>query len=655
MKLFKSAQQLVAKILLGIIFAVLVISFALWGVGDLLSGRVSGGVVAKVGSTEILQGEFLRTYFSQQVPQGQVRGMRQANQALSLLVDSEVLAQEAKRLGLKVGDQELREEVEKFPAFQDFKGEFDALRLEGFLQNSGYTRSEFSERFALDLNAQRIQGAVLSGALMPRSLAEQLVTYDQTKRSAEYLRVTRESQEQPEEPSEETLADYYAGVKDSYRTQELRKVTWLWLAPDRFADEAIITEDELQARYEELKDTQFSVAEQRAFHQEVLASEEEAKARLAELLEKEEAKPKAAIDTTALQESIVSQFSGQQNVTITPVYDNLLSGERLGPYAAEGLQADVAAALFAEGQALGLVSEIVKSPFGWHVLEVAEIKAGSVTPFEEVRETLESSMREAIAAERSVGEANRLDELLGRGDSLEDIAAAVALQAETQAFSRFGQDADGAALEGLTRERRFLEAVFASETALDETSLLFEGREVGGYYAWRLDEVIPAADRPLEEVRDSLIERWQNEKQGESARTLAEEILEKAEGGASLAELAEDYALEVTLSDPLVRRAAWPFFSFAEELFQLGDGAFAVTELEQDFVVLTPVSTELPDYEAREIREQVLRDEVDLRIAVVGEVFEQYMQALRSAHEAITYDEQVAHIVENGSEFYGGY
>ena len=59
----------------------------------------------------------------------------------------------------------------------------------------------------------------------------------------------------------------------------------------------------------------------------------------------------------------------------------------------------------------------------------------------------------------------------------------------------------------------------------------------------------------------------------------------------------------------------------------------------------------LPDYEAREIREQVLRDEVDLRIAVVGEVFEQYMQALRSAHEAITYDEQVAHIVENGSEF----
>ena len=655
MKLFKSAQQLVAKILLGIIFAVLVLSFALWGVGDLLSGRVSGGVVAKVGSTEILQGEFLRTYFSQQVPQGQVRGMRQANQALSLLVDSEVLAQEAKRLGLKVGDQELREEVEKFPAFQDFKGEFDALRLEGFLQNSGYTRSEFSERFALDLNAQRIQGAVLSGALMPRSLAEQLVTYDQTKRSAEYLRVTRESQEQPEEPSEETLADYYAGVKDSYRTQELRKVTWLWLAPDRFADEAIITEDELQVRYEELKDTQFSVAEQRAFHQEVLASEEEAKARLAELLEKEEAKPKAAIDTTALQESIVSQFSGQQNVTITPVYDNLLSGERLGPYAAEGLQADVAAALFAEGQALGLVSEIVKSPFGWHVLEVAEIKAGSVTPFEEVRETLESSMREAIAAERSVGEANRLDELLGRGDSLEDIAAAVALQAETQAFSRFGQDADGAALEGLTRERRFLEAVFASETALDETSLLFEGREVGGYYAWRLDEVIPAADRPLEEVRDSLIERWQNEKQGESARTLAEEILEKAEGGASLAELAEDYALEVTLSDPLVRRAAWPFFSFAEELFQLGDGAFAVTELEQDFVVLTPVSTELPDYEAREIREQVLRDEVDLRIAVVGEVFEQYMQALRGAHEAITYDEQVAHIVENGSEFYGGY
>ena len=184
---------------------------------------------------------------------------------------------------------------------------------------------------------------------------------------------------------------------------------------------------------------------------------------------------------------------------------------------------------------------------------------------------------------------------------------------------------------------------------------MFEGREVGGYYAWRLDEVIPAADRPLEEVRDSLIERWQNEKQGESARTLAEEILEKAEGGASLAELAEDYALEVTLSDPLVRRAAWPFFSFAEELFQLGDGAFAVTELEQDFVVLTPVSTELPDYEAREIREQVLRDEVDLRIAVVGEVFEQYMQALRGAHEAITYDEQVAHIVENGSEFYGGY
>ena len=655
MKLFKSAQQLVAKILLGIIFAVLVLSFALWGVGDLLSGRVSGGVVAKVGNTEILQGEFLRAYFSQQVPQGQVRGIRQANQALSLLVDSEVLAQEAKRLGLKVGETELREEVEQFPAFQNVRGEFDASRLEGFLHNSGYTRREFSERFALDLNAQRIQGAVLSGALMPRSLAEQLVAYDETKRSAEYLRVTRESQELPEAPDEDTLADYYAGVKDSYRTQELRKVTWLWLAPDRFADQAVITEAELQARYEELKDTRFSVAEERAFHQEVLPTEEEAKARLAELQEKEEARPKAAIDTSALQESIASQFSGQQNVTITPVYVALLSGAVLGPHTADGLQEDVAAALFAEGQELGLVPQIVKSPFGWHILEVAEIKAGSVSPFEEVRETLEESMRAALAAERSVGEANRLDELLGRGDSLEDVAATLALQTETKAFSRFGQDADGETIGGLTTERRFLEAVFASETQIAETSLLFEAREAGGYYAWRMDEVIPAADRPLEEVRDTLIERWQNEQQGDAARAIAEEILEKAEGGTALADLAEEYELEVTTSDPMVRRAPWPFFSFAEELFQLGDGAFALAALEQDFVVLTPLSTDLPDSEAREIRERVLRDEVDLRIAVVGELFEQYMQALRNEHEAETYDEQVTNIVENGSEFYGGY
>ena len=640
MKLLKSAQQLVAKILLGIIFAVLVLSFALWGVGDLLSGRVSGGAVAKVGDTEIRQGEFLRAYFNRRVPQGQVRGQRQADEALSLLVDSEVLAQEAQRLGLKVGADELRAEVEKFPAFLDYKGDFDALRLEGFLQNTGFSRREFSERFALDLNAQRIQGAVLGGALMPYSLAKQLVTYDETTRSAEYLRVTREAQELPEPPDEDTLTSYYEEVKDGYRTQELREVTWLWLSPARYADEAVITADEVKERYEELKDTEFSVAEERSFRQEVLPTEAEAEARLASLREQ--------LPEVSLEEL----FSDNP---ANPNYQPLLEGDILGPHPASGLQEDVAEALFADGQKVGLVTQIVKSPFGWHILEVAEVIAGSTQPFDEVQETLETAMRQAIAAERSVNEANRLDELLGRGDSLEDVAATLALATETVAFSRYSQDAEGNALSGLATERRFVESAFSPDTQIGETSLLSEAREVGGYYAWRLESVIPAADRPLEEVREAVIERWQNEQQGDSARTLAEEILEKAQGGTPLAELATEYALEVEQAEPMTRRANWPFFSFAEELFQLAPAEFALAPLEQDFAVLTPQETAPPDIESREIREQVLRDELDLRIAVVGELFEQFMQALRDEHEAVTYDEQVTQIVENGSEFYGGY
>src|SRR4030043_1225642 len=60
------------------------------------------------------------------------------------LIDKILILQEAKRLGLSIPDEELREAIESVPAFQ-VNGQFDRRNYERFLRSNRMTPEEFGQ------------------------------------------------------------------------------------------------------------------------------------------------------------------------------------------------------------------------------------------------------------------------------------------------------------------------------------------------------------------------------------------------------------------------------------------------------------------------------------------------------------------------------
>ena len=656
MRALLATPRLLTRLAIGIIFALIILSFALWGTGDLLRGRVTAGSVARVGPLEIAQGEFLRAYNTREVPQGRQRGQAQADEAIRILVDSQLLSLESEKLELAIGEKDLTLSIAEFPGFEGPDGSFDPARFRFFLESTGFSEAEFADRFRLDIQAQRLQSALFAGAQANPVTAELLAEYELGQRTARYIRVKSEDQPDPELPGEEALAAYYEEVKERYRTQELRRATWLWLDPALLSEQVEVSEEKLRELYEELRDERYLVEEERSFRQVVVASEEEALTLIAEkAVEAEalaEAGEEAALDgalSRGLTEAAgadgannadgAGDADGADEAAVTTA---LLEGELLGPLPPSSMQEDVAAALFAVGQETGLVPDPVESPFGWHVLEVAEIIPGSETPFEEVREALEEEYVRLAADERGVEEANRLDELLGSGLSLEDAAAEAGFIAGGAVFNRFGQDEEGTALEGLPADRGFLQAVFTEERT-GESGLLREAQQAGGYYAFRLDAITPPADRPFADVREEVLERWTAEQKSDAARALAEELARRFREGEALEALAEEHGLEAEESESLARSTGWPFVYLANELFDLeGEEDAAVAALEQDFAAVTLAEAAPPDSGSEEARRAFWQQAAALRNQRINELFAGYMAALREDYGVEIYEESIA-------------
>ena len=116
-----------------------------------------------------------------------------------------------------------------------------------------------------------------------------------------------------------------------------------------------------------------------------------------------------------------------------------------------------------------------------------------------------------------------------------------------------GKDRDGEPVAALPPWPEFMQV--ARDTAAGETSLL-EETDAGGYFVVQVDTVVEPRLKPVDEVRDQLVEAWQAERRRELARQKAEQLRARLDGGAALNELLAESGLESKPLAPVRRDAA---------------------------------------------------------------------------------------------------
>ena len=540
----------------------LVISFAIWGIGDIFRG-FGRSTVAKIGRTEITIEQFRTLYndrlqqysrqFGRPITPDQARAIGLDRAAITQIFSEILLDERAHALGLALSDAEVAKLITNDPAFRGPNGQFDRFRFEQIIRNAGYTEPRFvAEQRRLSLRRE-LAGTIASGLSAPRTLVEAANRYQNEQRSIEYALLDRALAGEIPPPPPEVLAKYFEERKTQFRAPEYRKLVIVSLIPSEQARWIEISDADLKRAYEERR-ARYVTPERRHILQIDFPNAEAASA-AAERIAK----------GTSFTEIAKELGKSEKDIDLGTV-----------PKAAviDRAAADAAFAL-KEGE----VSAPVQGRFGTVLVQVLKIEPEQVRPLEQVAGELKQELAAARAKSEIFDLYNKIEDARAEGKSLAEAAANLKLEARTiEAIDRSGRDAAGTPVK-LPDAEQLLPTAFSTDIGVERDPLQFQD----GYIWYDVTGISPSRERSLDEVKDLVETRWREQEIATRLDTKATEMLDKLKAGTTLAEVAAANHLKVETLTGLKRgEAAGPLSAAGvDAVFRTAKDAVGKTEAAQ--------------------------------------------------------------------------
>lgn len=558
----KFAKSWVAALLIGL----LIISFAVFGMSDILQGQFSTSVVTAGGRSVDAQ-DFRREYdqwregAEQQVGQAITPQMAAENGIIGRLLEQiatrEALAALLHKVGLRPSDNLVAEQLREIPAFFDpISGRFDPNLMEQRLGETNLTSDRFLMLMKDELAQQHFAAGLVAGLRAPRAYGALGALVNQEERDVAYFPVGVNTVETPGAPTDAQLQAFMEENAESLRLPEFRVISLVRFAPRAEDAPAEVSQAELQERFEFRKDT-LSQPETRTLVQ-IPARNQAMAQQITQRL-------RAGEDPAAVAEDLGVEPVRYDNRPRTAIADR-----------------QVAQAAFAlrEGQ----VSDPIEGGLGLAVVKVLSVTPGREPTLEDVRPLLENEIRRDAAAEKVYERTQAYEEAhLGGATLAEAAEAADATVITLPAVSQEGRGQDGAPVEGVSPQ--ILETAFElSEGAESDLAELAEGQ----YFAVRVERVIPAALPPLDEVRPLLTRAWMQREMVRRLEAKADELAARVRGGETMEAVARSIGARVTRATGLTRANAQEsgrlsndalvtaFGAEAEEVFRARDVQFGM-------------------------------------------------------------------------------
>ena len=526
----KGVGSWVAKIFLGL----LILSFGVWGIGDIFRGG-SQAVLATIGGTKITSSELNVAYrrevqtisvqLGRPIDPEMAAQLGVGQRAFQQLLSRTLLAEVAADYGLAISDDVLRNTVVNNPAFQTSGGRFDRTLFQQVLFNSGLNEETYLAGLRGDLAREQLVSSLVAGTNIPAALAEPIFRFREEARVGEYFVIANDFFRNIDPADEAGLEEYHRLNSQRYMAPELRALTYVHITPEDLLSEIEVSENDLLAEYEARVD-EFTVVERRAVDQLLYADEDAARAARSRLVNGEDINVVAA-STGALNAETIS----------------------LGILTRDALPGDLAEHIFALApQEIGLPFQ---SPLGWHLMRVTERVPGGVQSLEEVREDLTRAIALLGATDGLYGLSNSLEDELASGATLEEAASRLALEARRiEALDQRGFDAGGAPVLDLPVGQQFVDFVFRADVGFESSP---QETADAGYFVVRVDSATPQSVRALEDVREQVMADWRRDQQATEAARAANETLELLRSGRSFDSLAGDFATALDRTEPLPR------------------------------------------------------------------------------------------------------
>jgi len=552
----------VGWLLLGLLF----IAFAFFGLNSYFTSNAKS-FAAEVNGVEITIPEYRRAY--QQLRNRMQRMMGEAynpamidedalkKSALQQLIREQLILQEAGDDGYAVSKQLVAAQINAVSAFNGDDGTFSIEKYRRVLQQQGMSPAEFEWRLSRELMANQVTNGIAQTAGVSRQDLENIYRLQTQQRRFSYLELPLQQSAAEVKVSDSDIEKYYSEHASDFMSPERVKIQYLELKADKLQVSDVPDDQALHELYDEHSDRYVTPEERRARH--ILVSLPPDAGEDAERKAREKAESLLArLEKGESFEELAKEASDD------PV--SASKGGDLGFFSRGVMTPEFEKAAFALEK--GGRSGIVKSAFGFHIIEVTDIKPQQTRPFDEVRDEL---VKEYQAQERGDLFSDRAETLANltfeQPDSLQGAADALGLEVKTSDWlTKEGGP-------GIGQNETVVNAAFQEDVL--EAGNNSEPVELGDNHlvVLRILEHQPAEKQTLESVKDKVTAEVRDAKAREMASTRGDSLLKELRSGTPLADIASAQQLKVRTTGLIGRNATDPASRIVTEAFLLPPAA----------------------------------------------------------------------------------
>jgi peptidyl-prolyl cis-trans isomerase D len=538
----KASSTWLGRGIMAIVMGGLVVSFAIWGIGDIFRGFGANSAL-KIGDTEISIEQFRQIYTDrlQQISRqagrpitpDQARALGIDRQVLSQLVAETTLDQQTKALGLGISNDEIASRITNDPAFKGINGQFDRTRFAAIIRDAGYTESRFVDEQRRVTLRRQIALSISGDLRIPATGIEAINQYQSEKRAIEYLSLGPAQAGDIPQPTPEQLSKYFEERKVVFRAPEYRKITLLSMSPADLAKPDAVSDADAKTFYE-LHKSNYGTPERRELRQILFPKPEEADAAHERIVKG------ASFDDIVKERALKPSDTDVGQVAKKDIIDPKV--------------ADAAFALKA-----GEVSAPVKGQFGTVILTVGKIDPGSLKTYEEVAAQIKREIAENRAKSDLGALRDKFEDERAAGSTLAEAAKKLNLKSRTiYAVDRSGRGLDGKPIADLPKPPDVVASAFATDVGVDNDPLQLQN---GGYLWYDVAGITPSRERTLDEVKDQVAAHWRDDEIAKRLKTKTDDMLGKLKAGTTLAQLATESGLKVETATELQRGKSGGFAS----------------------------------------------------------------------------------------------
>ncbi|MEO8837894.1 MAG: SurA N-terminal domain-containing protein, partial [Herbaspirillum sp.] len=411
-------------------------------------------------------------------------------EVLDNLISQRTLAVEASRQRLMIPDQILQRAILETPGLLTPDGKFDGARYKQLLSLQGMTPEMYEAKLRQDLALQQLNASIQGTAFAPRTVTTRLSDMNSQERVVGQFTIQASDYAAKVKITDQMLKDYYDKNIQQFTIPEHANIQYLVLDAKVLAGQINVSDDDIKSYYAQNASHYTTEEERRASHI-LIAVNKDAPAA-------EQAKAKAKAET--LLAEVRKDPSSFARVAKENSQDpgSATKGGDLGFFTKQAMVKPFADAAF--GLKQGQISDLVKSDFGYHIIQLTAIKPAVAKPLAEVKDTIKADIQKQLVSKKFAELADVFNNVAyEQGDSLKP--AADQLKLTIQTASDVTRNPNPALAPTVPYNKAaFLKALFTDDVVHDKHNSAVVEIGPNTLISGRITQHVAASKRPFANV-----------------------------------------------------------------------------------------------------------------------------------------------------------